>query len=70
MIEAQKKKGRGRPRTGIRPTTGVRLYPEMEERIDRWIEQQEDPDLGRHEAIRRLLDEALTAAEKRAKRKG
>jgi hypothetical protein len=42
----------------------------MEERIDRWIEQQAEPDLGRHEAIRRLLDEALNAAEKRVKRKG
>jgi hypothetical protein len=32
----------------------------MEERIDQWIAQRDDPDLGRHEAIRRLLDYALT----------
>jgi hypothetical protein len=32
----------------------------MEARIDQWIVQQGDPDLGRHEAIRRLLHYALT----------
>jgi hypothetical protein len=32
----------------------------MEVRIDQWIAQQGDPELGRHEAIRRLLHYALT----------
>jgi hypothetical protein len=56
----KKKRGPGRPPTGLRPSIGVRLYQEMEERIDQWIAQRDDPDLGRHEAIRRLLDYALT----------
>jgi hypothetical protein len=33
----------------------------MEDRINQWVAQQDDPDLGRHEAIRRLLNYALTA---------
>jgi predicted transcriptional regulator len=41
----------------------------MEERIDQWIARQDKGDLGRHEAIRRLLDIALKA-EMPAKRKG
>jgi hypothetical protein len=70
MVESEnkKKRGRGRPPTGIRPTTGVRLYPEMEERIDQWIAKQGEDGLGRHEAIRRLLDYALTALLKTKRR--
>jgi hypothetical protein len=61
MAKDTMKRGPGRPPTGLRPTTGVRLYEEMEARIDRWIAQQDELDLGRHEAIRRLLDFALEA---------
>jgi hypothetical protein len=55
---SKKKRGPGRPPTGIRPTMGVRLYPETEERLDQWIAEQGEDGLGRHEAVRRLLDYA------------
>jgi hypothetical protein len=48
----------GRPSTGIRPAMGLRLYPEIEERLDAWIAKQPD-EPSRPEAIRRLLDGAL-----------
>lgn len=37
-------------------------------RLDAWISRQGESDLSRPEAIRRLVDEALGADEKRAKR--
>jgi hypothetical protein len=58
---ADNKKKRGRPKTGIGPAVGLRLYPDLEQRLDAWIAKQSDPDLGRPEAIRRLLDQALEA---------
>jgi hypothetical protein len=65
-IAASKKK-RGRPRTGIGRALGLRLYPDLEARLDAWIAKQNEPDLGRHEAIRRLLDQALGAGKKKAR---
>ncbi len=59
------KKTRGRPKTGIGPHVGLRLYPEMQERLDGWIAKQGEPDLGRPEAIRRLLDQVLPQKKKR-----
>jgi hypothetical protein len=56
---ADTKKRRGRPKTGIGPHVGLRLYPELEKRLDAWISKQGEADLGRPEAIRRLLDQAL-----------
>ncbi len=52
------KKSRGRPKTGIGPLIGVRLYPDMQEQLDQWIKKQAD-DPSRPEAIRRLLAKAL-----------
>jgi hypothetical protein len=68
MTEDEEKRSRGRPSTGITPPIGLRLYPELKERIEWWIARQDAPELGLHEAIRRLLDEALSAAERRARR--
>jgi metal-responsive CopG/Arc/MetJ family transcriptional regulator len=66
-----KKRGRGRPpTTGIGTSLNVRLHDDVLDRLDAWISQQGEPDLSRPEAIRRLLNEALTAAAKRTKRKG
>jgi len=67
----KKKRGRGRPPTGIRPHVGLRLYPDLEARLDAWIAEQSEPDLGRPEAIRRILDKALPdlAAAKPASRR-
>jgi hypothetical protein len=55
------KKSRGRPKTGIGPVIGVRLYPEMEGQLDAWIERQDDSP-SRPEAIRRLVQLGLTAS--------
>ena len=70
-IPVTKKRGRGRPKTGIGPHVGLRLYPDLEARLDAWIAKQNELDLGRPEAIRRVLDQALPpfAAPKRAKAK-
>lgn len=61
------KKKRGRPPTGIGKAIGLRLYPDLEAAIDRWIDQQDDADISKPEAIRRLLEEALS--KKLAKKK-
>src|SRR5271166_2861783 len=53
-------RGRGRPRTGIGKPVGLRLYPELERRVDQWASRQPDKP-GRPEAIRRLIEIALTA---------
>jgi len=37
----------------------LRILPDQSAAIDAWINRQEDEDLTRPEAIRRLLEEAL-----------
>jgi hypothetical protein len=75
MIDTKKitKRKRGRPQgsrsTFIGPNVGLRLYPELEAKLDDWIARQ-DEELSKPEAIRRLLDEALNTAARRAKLKG
>jgi hypothetical protein len=60
-------RGRGRPKTN--PTSiHLTLLPDQLARLDAFIAAQDD-ELSRAEGVRRLLDEALTAAEKGAKRK-
>lgn len=55
----RKNRGRGRPPTGIGNPVGLRLYPDLEKRIDEW--RQKEPDRpGRPEAIRRLIVLALS----------
>ncbi len=56
--EAAKKRGRGRPRTGIGKSIGLRLYPDLERRLDAWASKLPDKP-SRPEAIRRLIDMAL-----------
>lgn len=58
MGAIKRKRGRGRPRTGIGKPTGLRLYSDMEVRIDAWAAKQPDRP-GRHEAIRRLIELGL-----------
>jgi hypothetical protein len=60
IVDIKKKRGRGRPRTGIGKPVGLRLYPELERRIDAWASKQPDRP-GRPEAIRRLIEVALKA---------
>ena len=38
---------------------GVRIPPELEAKINAWIERQPDPKLSRSEAIRRLVEKGL-----------
>jgi hypothetical protein len=64
ISDNRKKRGRGRPRTGIGKPIGLRLYPDLEERIDAWALNQPDKP-GRPEAIRRLVEFALAVKVKR-----
>jgi hypothetical protein len=58
-IAGTEKRTRGRPKTGIGPNIGLRLYPELDAALDAWIAKQPDPKPSRPEAIRRILGEVL-----------
>jgi hypothetical protein len=58
ITDIQKKRGRGRPRTGIGKPIGLRLYPELEALVDSWARTQSDHP-PRPKAIRRLLEITL-----------
>jgi hypothetical protein len=60
-IAVTEKRGRGRPKTGIGPNIGLRLYPDMEAAIAAWIKRQPDPKPSRSEAIRRLIEKGMAA---------
>ena len=60
----QKKRGRGRPATGQDPTLTVRLPMDLRSAIETWAKQQKDKP-SRSEAIRRLIEIALTTKSKR-----
>jgi hypothetical protein len=53
------RKKKGRPKTGIGPVIGVRLYPQMQAELEAWIAGQRGPKPSRPEAIRRLIGVAL-----------
>src|SRR5205085_7764658 len=55
---------RGRPATGINPVVGVRLPPELLDELDHWRAQETNIS-GRPEAIRRLIEAALSHRETR-----
>jgi Ribbon-helix-helix protein, copG family len=57
----QPRKRRGPPPTGKGEPVQVRLQPVLMSALDAWIARQED-ELSRPEAIRRLLEQALTLA--------
>jgi hypothetical protein len=69
IVDNRKNRGRGRPRTGIGKPVGLRLYPDLERRVDQWASDQPDKP-GRPEAIRRLIEIALTAKTKRQSGRG
>jgi hypothetical protein len=58
-IAGTEKRSRGRPKTGIGPNIGLRLYPELDAALDAWIAKQPEPKPSRPEAIRRILRGAL-----------
>ena len=55
---AVKPKKRGRPATGRDPLVGVRLPPDVVERIDAWANER---GVNRSEAIRAMIVAALEA---------
>jgi hypothetical protein len=60
-------KKRGRPATGRDPVTAIRLSMELRAAIDSWAARQEDKP-PRFEAIRRLVEQALTRQAKADRR--
>jgi hypothetical protein len=76
IIDSKKKNAkpkRGRPvgsrKTFIGKAIGLRLYPDLEAKLDEWIERQAPERPSKPEAIRRLLEQALAAAPRKAKGK-
>ena|SRR5437016_5968985 len=57
----------GRPATGQDPVTAIRLSKEMRAAVDAWAAAQDD-ELGRSEAIRRLIELGLTVRTKSKQR--
>ena len=53
------KKRRGRLTAGSGATIGLRLYPELDARLEKWIGTRPEPRPSRPEAIRSILAEAL-----------
>ena len=65
MSISDNKKSRGRPKTtGIGTLVGVRLHPPILGAIDNWRRSEQDLP-SRSEAIRRLVEHALSAKKKR-----
>jgi len=63
----QKKRGPGRPATGVRPMIGLRLSDNEIARLDRWAKAQGHPD--RSSAIRALIESGLATAQARRSRR-
>jgi hypothetical protein len=68
IVNVTQKRRPGRPATGHDPARSVRLSDDIIDRIAKWAARQDDKP-ERSEAIRRLLEQALVASPKRAKRK-
>jgi hypothetical protein len=68
IIDSKKKNAkpkRGRPlgsrKTFIGKSIGLRLYPDLEAKIDEWIERQAPARPSKPEAIRRLVERGLAS---------
>ena len=59
MEPENSRKKRGRPAIGEGPKLGLRIRPDLDEALDRWISNQDEESLTKPEAIRRLLWKAL-----------
>ena len=60
-------KKRGRPATGQDPVTAIRLSKKMRTSVDEWARQQPDRPT-RSEAIRQLVEQAISAAKPTGRR--
>jgi hypothetical protein len=56
----EKKRGRGRPPTGIGRNMGLRLYPDLDAEIQAWRAKQAG-NLSQQQAIRHLIKRGLEA---------
>ena len=63
----RKKRGPGRPATGVRPMIGLRLSDDEIARLDRWAKAQGHRD--RSTAIRALIKSGLATAQARRSRR-
>jgi hypothetical protein len=61
-VSAKQKRRPGRPATGVDPMIGVRAGMELIAEIDKWAEANS---VSRSEAIRRLVEQALSASRKK-----
>lgn len=59
------KRAAGRPPIGEGHKLGLRIRPDLDEAIERWMAEQDDPKLTKPEAIRRLLWEAVLSSTNR-----
>jgi hypothetical protein len=59
-ISVNKKIGRPKKKGGVHPVSAVRLPPEVAAAVDAWAADQDD-ELTRSEAIRRLVELGLKA---------
>jgi len=66
MSIAAKPKKRGRPATGKDPMVGLRLSPELTRAVDSWAEER---NLTRSEAIRTMIERALSSHDMANRRK-
>jgi len=64
MSIAVKPKKRGRPATGKDPLIGFRAPPQLRAAIDKWRKNQSDLP-SRSEAIRRLVEHAISSSRKK-----
>lgn len=62
-IEVKPKKKRGRPATGKDPLLGVRVPPDLIDRIDEWAAS--NGAASRSEAVRKLVEQALGSPAKK-----
>jgi hypothetical protein len=58
-MEPKKVRERGRPAIGEGVKLGLRIRPDLDHEIERWILGKGDPKLSKPEAIRQLLWKAL-----------
>ena len=59
-IADQPKRRPGRPATGKDPVLSVRIPAELHAAVAAWIDDQPNPKPSRSEAVRRLLEKALS----------
>ena len=61
--ENKPKRLAGRPSIGEGHKLGLRIRPDLDDAINRWMAEQRDPKITKPESIRRLLWKALTQTE-------